>query len=274
MNRPPYLIGRRIERPRPSQALYDANLARLHSGSTTLELNFVPEMQDQSHSHAREPVNLTARLPPDEFEKTLSVDDARAYAISCNVPNYIGMRFIMQYVHDNQPHLFARSVDDPSLLLPLADDAPLAPRGFPRTGGLGRSDGRSPTLSACSRKITVGISPVIDAFATALTKNKVNIFECAAQTTIALEDGKEYGFKDLFDPEAYPFSKIGTCCVAHFRAVTLKQQEARSHITHYLAAGTSMAVKPRLSTKAKEKSAGRTRPKKRAVLTTTSFWEL
>ncbi|KAL1684903.1 hypothetical protein GGG16DRAFT_67383, partial [Schizophyllum commune] len=191
-----------------------------------------------------------------------------AHAISCDVPNYINMRFIMEYVHDNRPFLWERSLDDPSLLLPLEDNAPLAPRGFPRTGGLGRSDGRPPTLLSCSRKITIGASPVITAFAKALEQNKINILACAAQTTIVLEADKEYAFKDLFNTEAYPFSKIGTCCVAHARAVANKERQARGRISHYVGLAKSTAMKPHVSTKAAVKSAARTKPKKRAVLTT------
>ncbi|KAI5825342.1 hypothetical protein K523DRAFT_398039 [Schizophyllum commune Tattone D] len=268
MNRPSYFLVSRTERPRPSQALYEANLALLEANSANLGADFVPDMLRQSQSDALKQVNMTPRPPAGEFEKSLSADDARAHAISCDVPNYINMRFIMEYVHDNRPFLWERSLDDPSLLLPLEDNAPLAPRGFPRTGGLGRSDGRPPTLLSCSRKITIGASPVITAFAKALEQNKINILACAAQTTIVLEADKEYAFKDLFNTEAYPFSKIGTCCVAHARAVANKERQARGRISHYVGLAKSTAMKPHVSTKAAVKSAARTKPKKRAVLTT------
>ncbi|KAL1698301.1 hypothetical protein EV121DRAFT_274533 [Schizophyllum commune] len=253
-----------MERPRPSQALYEHNLSLMAALSTTLKSDFKAKMEAQSHTDALARVNIAAKPPPDAFEKSLSEDDARAYSISRSVPNYVDIRFIQEYIWDNRPFRWALSVNNADLLLPLPKDAPLAPRGTPHGGGVApRAKGRPPMHGSCSRQITVGVSPILKAFTDALAANKVNIFRCAAQTTVRMEPGREYGFDDLFDAAAYPFSKIGECCGGHYRQVQRELRLARGSITHYIGLKRSTVPVPRPALKAVVKSAARTRPKKR-----------
>ncbi|KAI5886762.1 uncharacterized protein SCHCODRAFT_01105670 [Schizophyllum commune H4-8] len=232
--------------------------------STTLKSDFKAKLEAQSHTDALARVNIAAKPPPDAFEKSLSEDDARAYSISRSVPNYVDIRFIQEYIWDNRPFRWALSVNNADLLLPLPKDAPLAPRGTPHGGGVApRAKGHPPMNGSCSRQITVGVSPILKAFTDALAADKVNIFRCAAQTTVRMEPGREYGFDDLFDAAAYPFSKIGECCGGHYRQVQRELRLARGSITHYIGLKRSTVPVPRPALKAVVKSAARTRPKKR-----------
>ncbi|KAL1690227.1 hypothetical protein GGG16DRAFT_125844 [Schizophyllum commune] len=220
-------------------------------------------MGSQSHTDSLAKVNIAAKPPPDAFEKSLSPDDARAYSISRDVPNYVDIRFIQEYIWENQSHRWALSVNNPDLLLPLPKDAPRAPRGTPRSGGRPpRADGQVPMHGSCSRQITIGVLPILKAFTDAVAANRVNIFQCAAQTTVEMEPGSEYGFDDLFDAKAYPFSKIGDCCGGHYRQVQRELRLARNKITHYVGLKASSVPTPRPMLKAvrsshKRKSAPR-----------------
>ncbi|KAL1740941.1 hypothetical protein HDZ31DRAFT_67421 [Schizophyllum fasciatum] len=247
---------------RPSVDLYEKNLALLKEGGALLNSSFIMDLQLQSHIHSMEQVNITAH-PPDAFQKTLSEDDSHAYALSREVPNYVGMRFIMEYVRKTRLHLWARSIDDPSLLLPLPPNAALAPRGSPYSGGLTESKSGTPLTGACSRKIRVGHSHILDGFADAVAKDQVNILECAAQTSIALMPGRVYAFDELFDSKAYPFSKVGACCGVHQKMVQRQQDRARSKMSYYINNHKATTANARLLTKAKVKSTASTRPKKR-----------
>ncbi|KAL1749440.1 hypothetical protein FB107DRAFT_280773 [Schizophyllum commune] len=220
-------------------------------------------MQSQADADSREQTNLAARLPPDTFQRTLNADDAHAYNISRDVPGYVGIRYIMEYVRVNRPFLWERSLDDPSLLLPLPRDAPLAPRGAPRTGSRPRLHSGPPLGGACSQQISVGINPVLGAFADALAGGKVDIFECAAQANIEFEAGKLYEFDKLFDATAYPFSKVGDCCGAHHRAVARQLRQARGQLSNLVDIRKSSSGLSRPLTRATVKSSARTRPIKR-----------
>ncbi|TRM58945.1 hypothetical protein BD626DRAFT_539744 [Schizophyllum amplum] len=246
-----------------SVAHIEANLALLRSteNPATLELHFGANMLMQADSDSAYNIDITPRpvIKLTAEEMFMSEDQVRAYRMSRNLPLYCSMNWAIEHGRSQRRHIEFRSILQPSLLAPF--EGKRIPHGPPnikpkRKAGL-------PGPGTCARQI--GQPAALIAFAEALAAGKIDELDCAAQSAVLMQPGREYTFDDLFDKSSYPYDKsIGDCCLTHYKAVKNRQRVSRSDVaTHFIShkrrllmeqTSGAWPAKPRLSLKKLHKS--------------------
>ncbi|TRM70510.1 hypothetical protein BD626DRAFT_625674 [Schizophyllum amplum] len=240
--------------PPVSVAHVEANLAVLTCAKSpaTLKSDFDIDLQIQAHVHSQELVDIT---PVPAWKRTaeerlMSEDDARGYRMSRNLPNYMGMPWIVAHGRTLRTHVEYRSILDPSLLDPPSNIR--IQRAPPRVGIPWHFG--PPRGGNCARQL--GKSTVLNAFADAVALGQVDILECAAQSPLVLQPGQEYSFDELFDKNDFPYEQVdGRCCLAHYDKHEERRKRSRGKITNYVKRykarffrrrQASLKIKPRL----------------------------
>ena len=103
--------------------------------------------------------------------------DLSTYRLSKNLPGYVPMEWIANYVYKNIPLLEFKKIDDPTLVLPPHPE--LIPRG--KRGARGLPGPRGPG-GVCARQL--GYAMQLKEFVDDVQLNKLSWRKCLAQSVI------------------------------------------------------------------------------------------
>ncbi|KAL1713357.1 hypothetical protein EV715DRAFT_211820 [Schizophyllum commune] len=144
----------------------------------------------------------------DATEEGMSHVERLTYRLSKNLPRYVTMEWMANYVYKNIPLLEFKKIDDPTLVLPPHPE--LIPRG--RRGARGLPGPRGPG-GVCARQL--GYAMPLKEFVDDVQLNKVSWRECLAQSDIVPVAGYTYDIDDFFPPDEWPGEVVGSCCEYH-----------------------------------------------------------
>ncbi|KAL1666291.1 hypothetical protein GGF50DRAFT_125801 [Schizophyllum commune] len=148
----------------------------------------------------------------DATEEGMTHVERLTYRLSKNLPGYVPMEWIANYVYKNIPLLEFKKINDPTLVLP--PNPKLIPRG--KRGARGLPGPRGPG-GVCARQL--GYAMPLKEFVDDVQLDKVSWVECLAQSNVVPVAGYPYDIDDLFPLDEWPGEVVGSCCEYHQKVI-------------------------------------------------------